>query len=428
MSSAPFSPASDTCFSRRSELTGGDPPISVLMAKAIAEPNLISLAAGFVDSGSLPCDLVREATERVLGDPQRGRTALQYGTTAGFAPLRQLLIERLASQDGVTPRDGLARTICTAGSNQLLQLVTEALLDEGDVVLCAAPTYLVYLGTIAGVGGVSVSVATDEDGIVPEALDETLQGFRDRGEIERVKAIYCVSYFDNPRGTSLAPHRRAEILEIARRHSVAGPIRIIDDLAYRDLRYDGGDSPSFAALDPAGEHVIVAGTFSKSFAPGVRVGWGLMPRELAVRVERLKGNVDFGSPHLNQVLLHELLVSGAHERQVERLCTTYRAKRDAMLAALETEFGNEAEVRWVRPDGGLYVWLTLPESVDAGPAGRLLDAAVAEGVLYVPGQYAYAADGAEIRRNTIRLSFGVQSPERIGDGIAALARAVRQVR
>ena len=409
-------------------MTGGDPPISVLMAQAFARPELISLAAGFVDATSLPADLVRTACQRVMSDPRLAKTALQYGHTAGYAPLREAVIARLAEADGSTPIDALGRCLCTAGSNQLLQLVVEALLDEGDVVICAAPTYLVFLGTIASVGGVSWSVATDEQGIVPEALEEVLEEFRVRGELERVKAIYCVSYFDNPQGTSTSPDRRHRIMELASRYSTSGTIHVIDDLAYRDLRYDGPDSPSFAALDPSGERVIVAGTFSKSFAPGVRVGWGLLPRELAVRIERIKGNVDFGSPHLNQVLMHDLLTSGAHQVQVATLRDVYRSKRDAMLAALQTSFGGDPEVSWVRPDGGLYVWLTLPADVDAGPAGRLLDEAIARGVLYVPGQYAFAASGSPIRNHTIRLSFGVQTPDRITAGIAALATAVARVR
>lgn len=426
--SSPVSLDKTSPFSRRSELTGGDPPISVLMGQALARPELISLAAGFVDADSLPAELVRAATERVLSNRSLAKIALQYGATAGYAPLREVVTSRLAKADQVAPDDPVSRTLCTAGSNQLLQLVVEALLDEGDVVICAAPTYLVFLGTIAAVGGVSWSVTSDEKGIIPAALEETLEEFRVRGELERVKAIYSVSYFDNPQGTSISPERRNEIMELAQRYSTHSKIYVIDDLAYRDLRYDGDDAPSFAALDPQGERTIVAGTFSKSFAPGVRVGWGMMPKELATCIERIKGNIDFGSPHFNQVMMHDLLTSGAHDQQTQALCQVYRNKRDAMLAALTQAFANDSEVSWVRPDGGLYVWLTLPSHVDAGPAGRLLNEAINEGVLYVPGQYTFAASGAPIRNNTIRLSFGVQSPERIQEGIAGLARAVDRVR
>lgn len=412
-------------LSRRSSLMATDPPISTLIAQALAEPGLISLAAGFVDRNTLPTERVREASLAILADAERSRTALQYGTTAGFAPLRAAVVERLARADRSIPERAMERALLTAGSNHLLQLVVEALFDEGDVVLCAAPTYLVFLSTAAGVGAITWGIETDAEGMIPEALQEALEGFRQRGELDRVKAIYCVSYFDNPQGVDTSPRRREAIFELAERYSTGQTIYVIDDLAYRDLRYAGTDTPSFAALDPQGRRVISAGTFSKSFAPGVRVGWGLMPDPLARAVERIKGNVDFGSPHWNQVLMHQVLTSGAHDEHAEVLRQTYRTKRDAMLAALEISFQGMPGVSWIEPAGGLYVWLTLPESVDAGPSGRLLTEAIRRGVLYVPGEYAFAAQGAPVRHHTIRLSYGVQEPAAIAEGIAALAAAVK---
>ncbi|MCA9107058.1 MAG: PLP-dependent aminotransferase family protein [Planctomycetales bacterium] len=427
MNSSLQSPTQPVRLSRRGHWTSSDPPISQLMSTALARPELISLAAGFVDPLTLPCEGVRAAVDQVLGDPRLGPIALQYGTTHGYQPLREQLIDRLAHADGQVPRLGVERCILTAGSNQLLQLVADALLDEGDIVLCAAPTYLVFLGTIAGVGATSWSVAADERGMIPSALEEALDQLKQAGQLDRVKAVYCVSYFDNPSGSEMDASRREEIDQIVLRYSTDGKIYLIDDLAYRDLRYEGEDVPSFASLDHAGDHVIVAGTFSKSFAPGVRVGWGLLPKELCDSVARLKGNADFGSPHLNQLVVHHSLQSGLHDQHVRTLREAYTEKRDAMLASLERCFAGRSEVRWLHPRGGLYVWLTLPEGVDAGPSGRLLDAAIERDVLYVPGEYAYATRGAAVARNTIRLSFGVQTPARIEQGIERLAQAVTAV-
>jgi 2-aminoadipate transaminase len=419
-------PDSITKFSQRS-LASGDQPISVLMARALAQPDLISLAAGFVDQSSLPVEIVREACERLLSRPEQGRAALQYGTTAGHRGLREAICQNLATADRISGEGLAARCIVTAGSNQLLHLVAEAILDEGDVVLCAAPTYLVFMGTLAGVHAVSWSVRTDHQGMVPEAVEEALSEFEARGELERVKAIYSVTYYDNPQGISTTAARRAEMVEIAKRWSKHHKIYVIDDTAYRELRYEGQDEPSLLSYDETGSHVIETGTFSKSFSPGIRVGWGVIPSELFTVLEQLKGNIDFGSPNFSQSLMADILESGAHAQQVETLRAVYSEKRDAMLTAMEPAFAGVEGVHWVHPKGGLYVWLTLPEHLSTGPQGRLFDEAIRRGVLYVPGQYCFPEQGVAGLPNTIRLSFGVQSPERIQEGIVALAEAVKAV-
>lgn len=426
MNPSTSTPTSTPKFSQRSHASG-DQPISVLMARALAQPDLISLAAGFVDQKSLPAEIVREACERLLSRPEQGRAALQYGTTAGHLGLREAICHHLATADGISAEGLASRCIVTAGSNQLLHLIAEAILDEGDVVLCAAPTYLVFMGTLAGVHAVSWSVKTDHEGMVPESIEEALNEFEARGELERVKAIYSVTYYDNPQGISTTPSRRAEIVEIAKRWSKHHKIYVIDDTAYRELRYEGRDEPSLLAYDETGSHVIETGTFSKSFSPGIRVGWGVIPSELFTVLEQLKGNIDFGSPNFSQALMAEILTSGAHTQQVETLRATYSEKRDAMLAAMDPAFAGLEGVHWVHPKGGLYVWLTLPENVSTGPQGKLFDEAIQRGVLYVPGQYCYPEQGVRGLSNTIRLSFGVQSPVRIQEGIDALADAVKAV-
>ena len=417
-----------TDFSRRARWSGGESLVSVLMAKALTHPELTSLAAGFVENQTLPVDATARAFEAVWSVPERAREALQYGTTIGYPPLRQAIVDRLVSCDGLPPGALSAdHVVITPGSNQLLYLVACVLCDPGDVVLCGAPSYFVYLATLRGLGIRSIGVAVDQRGMVPEALEEQLERLERQGQLGRVKAIYVTSYFDNPTGLTLAAERRGAMVETARRWSKAGKIYIIEDTAYRELRYWGDDVPSLRSFDPSGETVIQAGTFSKSYSPGIRVGWGVLPPELVEPVLTAKGNLDFGSPQLNQVLMSTVLELGLFDRHLEVLRQGYRTKVEATMEAAERFLGPLSGVQCQRPNGGLYVWLRLPEGVDTGPAGRLFDLAAERGVLYVPGQFCYPAEGPPVPRNRIRLSFGTASCEEIGRGIEALAGAIRQV-
>ena len=398
------------------------------MRLALARPELISLAAGFVDQQTLPVIETQQALAALLAEPDAARAALQYGTNAGYLPLREAVLARYLSvePDSVAPPPPVENVILTAGSNQLLHLVGEVLFDPGDLVLCAAPSYFVYLGLLAGLGVVSVGVTIDADGMIPQALEEELARRQRAGELERVKAIYLTSYFDNPSTVTLSRKRRAEIVEIAKRWSRHNKIYVIDDAAYRQLRYAGDDVPSMRSFDAEGDTVIVAETFSKSFSPGIRVGWGILPPALVEPICRQKANIDFGSPNFNQHLMAEVLGQGLFEPHVAALRASYREKLNAMLRAMDESLRDLEGVEWRPPEGGLYVWLRLPDAIDSGPGGTLLGHAMDEGVLYVPGEYCYPVQGEPRRRDRIRLSFGVQSAERIRLGIEALARAIRR--
>jgi 2-aminoadipate transaminase len=414
-------------FSRRAQLSGNQ-PIGELMRLALARPELISLAAGFVDQASLPVEPTRAAVEALLGDPAVARAALQYGTTAGYPPLREAVLDRFLAADGLQAarRIPLEQVVLTAGSNQLLHLLGEVLFDPGDIVLCAAPTYFVYLGLVAGLGVRSVGIEIDGDGIIPAALEAELRRRDEAGELERVKAVYVTSYFENPSTVTLSRARRAEIVEIAKRWSKKSKIYVIDDAAYRELRYAGDDLPSLRSFDAEGDTVIVAETFSKSYSPGIRVGWGILPPALVGPVCSQKTNIDFGSPNFNQYLMAAVFERGLFEPHVTALRATYCAKLSAMLDSLEECLGDLPGVTWQRPSGGLYVWLCLPDGLDAGPHGDLMQHALDEGVLYVPGEYCYPAAGEPRRHDRIRLSFGVQTSENVHRGVEALARAIRR--
>lgn len=407
-----------------------EPPISDLMQRALANPGLISLAAGFVDHATLPVEATARAVSAVLEDGTEGRRALQYGTTRGDLRLRQRLVQQLEASERVAPgtfADVLPRIVVTTGSQQLLYLVAEALLDPGDIVLVESPTYFVFLGILETRGARSIGVATDEGGMRLEALEATLRQLEAEGQLDRVKLIYTVSEHSNPSGLSLAADRRGPLVALARRWSKRGHIYILEDAAYRGLTFSGAEPPSVWQHDLSGETVILARTFSKTFSPGLKTGYGVIPEALGEPLLHLKGNHDFGSAHFNQQVLEHVLASGDYDAHIGRLVATYRAKRDSMLAALEKQLGRrEPAVCWTRPNGGLYVWLSLPEGLDTGRDGPLFARCLEEGVLYVPGGHAFAAEPGPVPNHHIRLSFGVSSEAGLAEGIRRLATALAE--
>lgn len=404
-----------------------DQPISYFMQQAVENPNLISLAAGLVDPESLPADAIEEAFDYLLSRPQKARAALQYGTTQGYAPLRDKLLARLGQLDGVTAQElslSPDDVVITTGSQQLLYIVSEMLLDPGDIVITEAPSYFVYQGTLNSMGVRTLAVPMDEQGMQTDALKEMLDRLDKRGEIERLRLIYTCDYFQNPTGLNLSLPRRQHLLELARKYSRRQRIFILEDAAYRELRYEGDDVPSIKSLDHDNEDVILALTFSKPCAPGLKTGYGFLPRDLVHPFLRLKGNHDFGSNNLTQHLLDRLLETGAYDRHVAHLCKVYRDKRDTLLCALEETFAKTGP-HWTHPRGGLYVWLSFPTEVNTGPDSALMRSALREGVLYVPGQFCYmnGANGP-VPTHEARLSFGVVPVEQIPEAVRRLARAV----
>ena len=408
------------------------PPISELMRRALAHPHLVSLAAGFVDSVTLPAEATGEIAAALLADPVEGRRGLQYGTTQGDHGFRHRLIRDLERDEHVaagTFGPFIDRTVVTTGSQQLLYLIAEALLDPGDIVLVEAPTYFVYLGVLASRGAVAVGVETDAGGLRLDALEATLADLEAQGRLGRVKLIYTITEHGNPTGLSLAAGRRGPLVDLARRWSKEHRIFVLEDAAYRGLSFEASEPPSVWSHDAAagGESVILARTFSKTYSPGLRTGFGVLPEALVGPVVALKGNHDFGSPNLNQLLIDRALADGGYRAQVGRLVRAYRRKRDALLAALDEHFGHlerEGAVTWTRPEGGIYVWLTLPEGVDAGPDGALFARSMEEGMLYVPGVYAYPEVPGPAPTNHIRLCYGEPGEAELSEGVRRLAAAL----
>lgn len=409
----------------------GAPSISSLMKLALERPEVVSLAAGFVDQQSLPTRATAAAVAQILGDEPAGRAALQYGTTIGDEALRAILVERLEVQHGVPPgtyRKAVGRTVLTTGSAQLIYLVGEALLDPGDIVIVESPTYFVFLGPLETRGARAIRTPIDEGGLRLDALERTFEAIRDRGELGRVKLLYTIPEHANPTGISLADDRRKPLLDLVRRWSEAAGRRIpiLEDSAYHGLSYGRNEARSLWSLDPEGETVILARTFSKTYSPGMKLGYGVLPADLVDPVLSIKGNHDFGTSNLVQKLVRLVLANGEYDRHVERLKALYARKRDVFLEAIDRHFEPLRDrVSWTRPEGGLYVWMTLPEGVDAGFDGPLFSRCLAEGVIYVPGEFAFAPEPTPPPRNHLRLSFGVPDEATLAEGARRLAGAVR---
>jgi 2-aminoadipate transaminase len=407
-----------------------DSPITYFIQKALENPQLISFAAGLVDQDSVPTKEFGEAVAAVLANPTTARAALQYGSTQGLPALREQVLQLVCQADGIDPAAvnlTAHDVVITTGSQQLLYLLAELLLDPGDIVITEAPSYFVYHSLLQSHGVRVLAVPMDEAGLDTDALELLLERLQRTGDLSRVKLIYTVDYFQNPTGLTLAAHRRPKLVELARRFSTNHRILILEDIAYRELRYSGDDIPSVKRFDPTNEFVVTTGTFSKSCSPGLKTGYALLPRDVLAPLLHLKSSHDFGSNNLVQYALTWLIASGAYQQNVEKLRGVYRHKRNVMQAALEREFRDRDDVTWTTPDGGLYFWLTF-KGLETGPTGPLVAAGLETGVLYVPGEFAHVADETGlIPRNECRLCFGVASIDEIDEGIRRLRQAVDRV-
>ncbi len=409
-----------------------DQPITYYMQLALDQPELINLAAGLVDQESLPVAEIEAALGDLLASPEAARAALQYGTTQGLPALREQIRRLVARLDGVNPDAyGLSaqEVVITTGSQQLLYALAETLVDSGDIVITESPSYFVNHGVLTCRGARVLTVPMDDDGLDVAALERLLERLAQAGELERVKLIYTCDYFQNPSGLTLVAQRRRRLVELAQRFSRRHRLLILEDAAYRELGFESAGPPSIKSFDRDNRYVVYAGTFSKSCAPGLKTGYALLPKELVGPLLRLKGVHDFGSANLTQQILTRLLAGSAYDQHVVELKRIYRAKCRAMLAALEEAFGNWPEVRWTRPEGGMFVWLAMPDTFDTGPAGELLPAAMKEGMLYVPGEFCHVPEAeGQLRRNEMRLCFGVEPEERLREAVRRLRRGADQVR
>ena len=406
----------------------GVPPISWLMQTALTRPKLISLAAGFTDNATLPVELSRKLLNDILRAPKAGQPALQYGVTAGTENLRQLTATHLQKLDGGHDRaHSPERVIITGGSQQLLYMTLEALCDEGDIVLVEDPTYFVFLSILQSRGIQARGVKLERDGIDLAHLEKVLERLKKSGELRRVKALYLVTYFQNPTGATTSLAKKSAALKLLKKYERAAghPIYLLEDAAYRELRFDHGDDVPTALTLPGAERVIYTGTYSKPYAPGARLGFGILPEPIFTTVQRIKGNHDFGSANLLQQLLAGALASGLYDQHVAKVRKNYAKKAAVMKRALAEHFPANVEI-W-ESGGGLYFWARLPKGVSAGVKSKVFQAALKADVLYVPGELCYADDSSRKKPdNEMRISFGSASEENIRKGIARLGAVLRK--
>ncbi len=404
------------------------------MELTLSRPRLISLAAGFTDNATLPVTEARAALDELLSSRRTGEPALQYSSTPGLRALRELTGARMHALDRATgegrPHEELYAPdalVIAHGSQQLLYLVTEVLCDPGDAVIVEDPTYFVFLGILQSRGVDARGVPLEADGLDLARLERALARLKREGRLARLKLVYLVTYHQNPTATTTAFAKKAAALDLLRHYERAAghPIYLLEDAAYRELGFAGADTASALAASGGLDRVIYTGTYSKPFATGVRVGFGLLPEPVRTAVLRVKGNHDFGTSSLIQHLLARVLVTGVYDRHVRELRARYATKAGWMLGALRRHFPEG--VTWQEPRGGMYVWARLPRGVRAGPKSRVFRRALAVDVLYVPGRLCYADDPTRAKPDReMRLSFGNASEREIKEGIRRLGRLLRE--
>ncbi|NIH86289.1 PLP-dependent aminotransferase family protein [Amycolatopsis granulosa] len=373
--------------------------IRALFAVA-SRPEVVSLAGGMPNLAALPLDSLSTQVGEIIAED--GLVALQYGSAQGMPVLREQICEVMAMEGIAAHSDDI---VVTVGSQMGLDMVTRLFCDPGDVVLAEGPSYVGALGSFAAYQARVVHVVMDEAGLVPEALREALAAAERAGE--RVKFLYTIPNFHNPAGVTLAVERRAEILAICRAHGVL----VVEDNPYGLLGFDGQTYPALRSLDP--DNVVYLGSFSKTFASGLRVGWVLAPHAVREKMVLAAESATLCPPTFNQMIVSRYLATHDWKGQIKTFRENYRERRDAMLSALEQYLPPGCS--WTNPDGGFYVWVTVPEGVDTK---AMLPRAVTARVAYASGTGFYA-DGFGSRQ--MRLSYCYPTPERIKEGVRRLA-------
>ncbi|MGH3145364.1 MAG: PLP-dependent aminotransferase family protein [Rubrobacter sp.] len=379
-----------------------------LMA-TLSRPGIISLAGGFPDTRAFGEEAFREISQNIAADSAQ---ALQYGPTAGLEAIKDVIVE-VMSAEGTPARQ--EDVFVTTGAQQGLDLIAKVFLDEGDAVLCEGPAYAGALNAFASYKPRIAHVPMDRAGMIPVAARETLKKARRQGL--HVKFIYTVPNFQNPAGVTMVAERRRELLEMAREFDLV----IVEDNPYGMLRFEGEPLPTLAAIEQeAGDldRVVYLGTFSKIFAPGVRLGWVHAQPGILHKINIGKQGADLCSSNLSQMMISSYFQNADWRAYVKRLTSIYRERRDAMLDAL-AEF-MPGEVHWTHPEGGLFVWATLPSYLDAT---AMLPRAIAKNVAYVPGEGFYAGGSG---KNNMRLNFSFVEPEKIRRGIELLSEVIRE--
>lgn len=385
------------------------------LLKLTMQPDVISFAGGLPAPELFPLEQCREAASRLL--ETQGARALQYSPTEGYLPLRQFICDWMGRQGIQSEPDNV---LITSGSQQALDLVGKLLINPGDRLLVEEPTYLGALQAWNAYAAEYVSVPIDDDGLRTDLLDDALAA--------GPKFMYCLPNFQNPAGTTLSMTRRQALIRLSNRSGIP----IIEDDPYGVLRYEGEHLPPLVALDADYQtndqdsrsgfsmgNVIYLGTFSKTLAPGLRLGWVLAPTGVIDRLVMAKQGADLHTSSFDQMLAYQMLGDGFLDKHIQLIRATYHERRDVMLAAMARYFPEECS--WTRPAGGMFLWARTPAWIDTVD---LIEEAVQYGVAYVPGSAFYF--DSQRGRNTMRLNFSNAQPEQIEEGIKRLGELLKK--
>ncbi len=374
------------------------------LLKLTANPEIISFAGGLPAPEVFPLREIEAASDRIL--EEHGTSALQYSTTEGYLPLREMLVRHMGRYGiHVTP----ANILITTGAQQALDLIGKLFINSGDRVLTEEPTYLGAIQAFNAYQAQYLSVPIDDDGMDIDKLEESLRA--------GPKFLYVLPNFQNPAGVTLSLERRWRLIELAAHYGIP----IVEDDPYGQLRYEGDHLPPLVQIDAEhhgsnGGGVIYLGTLSKTLAPGLRIGWVVAPEEVMEKLVQMKQGADLHTSTFNQMVAHEVARGGFLDRHVKLIRQVYRERRDAMVSALERYA--PPGVVWTRPQGGLFLWLTLPAGFDAK---ELFPAALQEKVAYVPGAAFYPNGGGQ---RSMRLNFSYCTPEMIEEGVRRLCKII----
>ncbi len=379
--------------------------------KFTQQPDVISFAGGLPAAEYFPVERFQEACTRVLSE--KAHQALQYSPTEGYLPLRELIVKRLARYN---INVDATNVLITSGSQQALSLIGALLINPGDHVLVEQPTYLGALQAFTTYQASYIGVPTDNDGIMSERVPEMLR--------HGPKFMYILPNFQNPAGVTISAKRRQELIEIAQQQGVP----IVEDDPYGELRFEGQSLKPLLVVDAeqAGQNgesyignVIYLGTFSKTLAPGLRIAWVVGPSDVIARLVQLKQGADLHTSTFNQMIIHEVAKDGFIDEHISTLRTVYRKRRDVMLDAM-AEFMPE-DVRWTHPQGGLFLWMSMPDEVDMH---TLFEAAIERKVAFVPGSAFYTVKNPP---PTGRLNFSNMNEDLIVEGIRRLSDSIKEI-
>ena len=371
------------------------------LLKVTSLPGMISFGGGFPDPNTFPVEQLKSIMQEVL--EQESVSALQYGPTEGNARLREILAQRYQKEGLKVTKENF---LITTSSQQAIDLVSKVFLDPGDTLICGLPSYLGALQSFFAYQACPVGVPKDEE------LDTVVRALISSGR--RPKFVYAIPDFQNPSGVTMTKKQRLEVIEVAKKHDLL----IVEDSPYRELRFDGEVQPMMYGLDDS-ERVITLGTFSKIFVPGFRLGWVMAHPDIIDKLVVAKQGTDLCAPVFDQCVAARYVEKGYMDENIKSTIENYRKKRANMLAAFEKYMPQG--VSWTKPEGGLFLFVTLPEQYDAADLFQL---AIKENVAFVTGE-SFHCDGSG--KNTLRINFSYMPEERAEEGVRRLAAAIRKM-